>query len=248
MADEGFGGGVVLVAVSTSRVWVRIGARGRVGRVALVVCCLLSLAAPVGARASSPSRTQRKAYSVLLNFSKGILAVSSNTVTANANGVGNELAACLSPLLAPAVPQSATASLAVELTVQYVTTATRPLMQLEINADEQTAKLPIRKHVKSELQTWATQTTNVLAINTCADIAAWQSAGFAPASEPIGTQLANNYLNVPEPSTGAILYSMLTRRQQRAIGPIRAKASTHVANLATLVQNLFTNWIAQNGG
>jgi hypothetical protein len=87
----------------------------------------------------------------------------------------------------------------------------------------------------------------VFSLNSCADVDAWQAAGFAPGSEPAGTKLAGMWQNVPAPSPPDVLYYILTIRQRRAIDRLQNKAFHHATDLGRLVQSSFESWISQNG-
>ena len=55
----------------------------------LLACALVAVAPAISARVASPSRVRREGYGILPNLSKGVLAISDKTVTANANANGH---------------------------------------------------------------------------------------------------------------------------------------------------------------
>ena len=214
-------------------------------RVVVLVAALLAVSAG-GAQAASPSRVQRKAYSILRRATEAQLAVSRQAVTKNATAVEQRVAPCLRGLQ---TPMSSTAELALgkELGVQYTAQALRPLLQTLITTDRQTETLPIRQPVRAELATQVTLVTGVLALNICADYAAWNAAGFAPSSEPAGTRLAAAYANAPQASAEDVLYFMLTADQERTIHPVWNKAIAHGIGLLNTMQASFRAWVVQTG-
>lgn len=152
-------------------------------RVALIAAILLALAPCAAASAASPSRVQKKAYRIRLMAIKGELAVTNRQVNQGAAAEQHHLAPCLSALKGWSVPQGAAQALQTELAGQYTAIALRPLLEVLIAEDTRTEQLPIRPRLKAALQVEVTHATAMFQINTCADVAAWQAAGFARSSE-----------------------------------------------------------------
>jgi hypothetical protein len=214
---------------------------------AVATAALVFAALPISVQAASPSRVQHRAYSILQHFANGVLGVSDKAVRANASAVEKQLAPCVLTLLMPSITLSAEEALVLEMSSQYAVEADRPVYRALATAAELVAKLPpVSRRVKSKFKNVAELITGTLALNTCADVAAWQAASFAPSSEPAGTRLANDWLNPPTPSLADILSVLLTPSQQQAIAPLDSRASKHFKHLTGLGQNLAGAWLYRN--
>lgn len=187
---------------------------------------------------------QKTAYKILLKTFKGTLAVTERQVNQGAAAAQQQLAPCLAALNGYSVPQGAAQALASELGGQYAAIALRPALELAIAEDIGTEQLPIGPKLKAALQTEVTQGTALFQLNTCADVAAWQAAGFAPSSEPSGTRLATAYGNTPPADAEGALYHMLSAHQRRTINPIRKKADTRTQAVAATVVRDLEAWLA----
>jgi hypothetical protein len=179
-----------------------------------------------------------------LNTFNGELAVTERQVNRATAAAKQQLAPCLAAVKNYSVPQGAAQALDNELGDQYVGIALRRVIELVIAADTRTEQLPIGGKLEAALQTEVTQSTALFQLNTCTDFAAWKAAGFAPSSEPSGTQFATAFDNTPSVDTEGTLYHMLSTRQRRTINPIRKKADAHMQALAGTVAADLLVWLA----
>jgi hypothetical protein len=236
-----------MYALAAGRKIVQRGSRrpgaATVCRTALTVAILLMLAPCATANAASPSRIQKTAYTILQKTFKGVRAVTVRQVNQGAAAAQQQLTPCLAALNGNSVPQGAAQALADELGAQYTAMALGPVLELVIAEDIRTERLPVGPKLKAALQTEVTQGTALFQLNTCADVAAWQAAGFAPSSVPSGTRLATAYLSTPPAGAEGTLYHILSARQRRTLNPIRKKADKHAQALAAAVIGDLAGWL-----
>lgn len=211
------------------------------GRAALTAAMLLALAPCVTASAASP--VQKTAYKILLHTFKGELATTKSELEHGVAAAEHQLAPCRSAVQGPSLPQGAAHALKVELEVQAADMALHPFLKLWIAQDSRTEQLPIGPKLRAALQIEVSQSTAALQVSTCADVSAWQAAGFAPSFEPSGTRLMTAYANTPPVHTERALYHMLSARRRRTIKPIKRAADVHTNALGTVVDTDLAAWL-----
>jgi hypothetical protein len=203
--------------------------------IALVPCATAS--------AAPPSRAQKTAYKILLHTFKGELAITRREMNHGVAAAERQLAPCRSALQGHSVPQGAAHALKLELEIQAADAALHPFLELWIAQDRRTEQLPIGPKLRAALQTEVSQSTAALQVNTCADVATWRAAGFAPSSEPSGTQLMTIYANTPPAHTERALDHMLNARQRRTIKPLKKAADRHSDALGTMIDINLAAWL-----
>jgi len=192
---------------------------------------------------AAPSPVQLEAFHILLRTAQGVLAVTDQHITEGAKLAQRRLGPCSGALATMGTP-TALRPLAMELAAQYLTTSLGPLYRLAATELTRTRALPLHPQLKTRLAATAAMIDRIQTLDFCVDFAEWQAAGFNPAQEPPGTQLATRFVNAPPPPLDHALFLALAPHQQAAVTPVEHQAAAHAEQLLATAVRSFHRWAA----
>jgi hypothetical protein len=189
----------------------------------LAVAAVLSLSA--GAQAATVSQ---KIYKILTNEYKAQIAYSATEMQANVTTAQTKLASTASSIDALSYSNnSAATALVDELENQYDAAGAAGLFKPALTAFTAIGKLPIKGSEHKNAVADEATVKRILAINTPADLASWQAAGYAPASEPADTKTFGGFFGISLPTIGASFTGPIP--SVKTLNKLATKAN-HLAN------------------
>jgi hypothetical protein len=170
-------------------------------RIATIATPLLAGAVTLLLSASAQAATlQQKVYKIFTTQYRGELAYSTARMQANLTTAQTKLAATASSIYELSSSNlSAATALVDELENQYDAAGAQGIFKPALTAFTALSKLPLKHSEHKDAVADEAYLKRVLAINTPADLASWQAAGFATASEPADTKAFGRILGLSLP-------------------------------------------------
>lgn len=213
--------------------------KGSVALVAVGVALLLS--------ASAQAHTvSQKAYKIFTAEYKAQLAYSSAKVQANVTAAQTKLAAAASSIDALSSSNvTAATALVDELENQYDAAGAIGLFKPALTAFSALRKLPLTRSEHKQAVADQAYVKRVLAINTPGDLARWQAASFASASEPADTKAFGGIIGLSLPSIDLSVSGSVS--SIKAFEKLATKASNKRSAVFNTLSGDWSTWAAGFG-
>lgn len=211
------------------------------GVAVLAACAVLLMSASAQA-----ATTSQRTYKIFITQYKAQIAYSATKMNANLAAAESKLASTARAIdaLSSSNVNAATA-LVNELEHQFDVAGAIGVLKPALATFNAVSKLHLTKAQHKQAVADARYMRLILAINTTADMARWQAAGYAPAKEPANTKAFGGILGVTVPSI-ALPVSGSTKAIKAFI-KLENKASDKTTSVFNTLGNDWSAWAAGFG-
>ena len=222
-------------------------ARIPLNRTLIARLAILPLGVALLMSASAQAATvSQKTYSIFTTEYRAELAYSTAQMNANLSAAQTKLAATGSSIDALSSSNGTAATALVdELENQYDAAGARGLFTAALSSFVSLSKLPLTRAQHKAAVADEAYLKRVLAIDTAADLARWQAAGYALATEPANTKAFGGLLGISLPSIALPIAG--SNSAIRAFVKLENQASNKTSTVFNTLSNDWATWAATFG-